>query len=261
MNKRPAKKKLKSNDDADYLYGIHAIMAMLERYPERIITIFVVSNLAGTERTQNRRIQHLQTSAKHHGISCQQLTPAKAKEKVGAVNHQGVIAEYRPSPVFDHHQLIQDVVACDEIKLLVLDGVTDPHNLGACIRSAEALGVRGVVVAKHHSAPFNATVRKVASGAAEFVSLYQVTNLARTLVTLKDHFVQVVGASCNSDATPLSQVEFEPKCAIIMGSEGEGLRALTEKHCDRLAYIQMKGSVKSLNVSVAAGIFLYESLK
>jgi 23S rRNA (guanosine2251-2'-O)-methyltransferase len=144
--------------------------------------------------------------------------------------------------------------------LLLLDGVTDPHNLGACLRSADAAGVHGVIVPRDKSAPLNATARKVACGAAEVVPFYQVTNLARTMRSLQEAGVWIIGAAGEATAS-IYDTKLNGPLALAMGAEGSGLRRLTREHCDSLAKIPMVGSVSSLNVSVATGVFLFEALR
>jgi 23S rRNA (guanosine2251-2'-O)-methyltransferase len=144
--------------------------------------------------------------------------------------------------------------------LLVLDGVTDPHNLGACLRVADGAGVHAVIAPKDHSVGVNATVAKVASGAAETVAYFMVTNLARTLEELKERDIRVIGTSDTADHS-LYQADLKPSVALVLGAEGSGMRQLTSKKCDELVSIPMKGAVESLNVSVASAVCLYEAVR
>jgi len=176
-------------------------------------------------------------------------------------NHQGVIAEVKiADAIMNESQLLDLVRERDKIFLLILDGVTDPHNLGACIRTADAAGVDAVVVPKDRSASLNPTSRKVACGAAENVPLVKITNLARFLKQLKEEFVWTVGTAGEAEKT-IYQINVPGKFAIVMGAEGAGMRRLTRENCDELVKIPMAGSVSSLNVSVATGVCLFEFVR
>jgi 23S rRNA (guanosine2251-2'-O)-methyltransferase len=177
----------------------------------------------------------------------------------GTHRHQGVVA--RVTPLAARHSLddVLDGVAAAPL-LLVLDGVTDPHNLGACLRVADGAGAHAVVAPKDHAVGLNATVSKVASGAAETVPYLMVTNLARTLGELKERDIRIVGTSDDAPAT-LYQADLRGPVALVLGAEGKGMRQLTRKTCDELVRLPMKGAVESLNVSVAAGVCLYEALR
>jgi 23S rRNA (guanosine2251-2'-O)-methyltransferase len=173
-----------------------------------------------------------------------------------------VAARVRAAAALDEDHLFQSLLPgiAGPALLLVLDGVTDPHNLGACLRSADAFGAHAVVVPRDHSAPLNATARKAASGAADVVPLVSVTNLARTLRALQEAGVWIVGAAGEA-AQALGSVDLKGPIALVLGAEGSGLRRLTREHCDFLAAIPLAGTVSSLNVSVAAGVFLYEAAR
>jgi 23S rRNA (guanosine2251-2'-O)-methyltransferase len=177
----------------------------------------------------------------------------------GTLRHQGVVA--RVTPLAVRHSLDE---VLDEVRgaplILVLDGVTDPHNLGACLRVADGAGAHAVVAPKDHAVGLNATVAKVASGAAETVPYLMVTNLARTLTELKERDIRVIGTSDDAEST-IYEADLEGPVALVLGAEGAGLRQLTRKHCDKLVRIPMEGAVESLNVSVAAGVCLYEALR
>jgi 23S rRNA (guanosine2251-2'-O)-methyltransferase len=172
--------------------------------------------------------------------------------------HQDVAMEMRPFRGLDEKALMNMVAARHDLLLLVLDGVTDPHNLGACIRSAEAAGAAGLLIAKDKSAPVNATVRKVAAGSAERLPVFVVTNLARALEKCRAEGVWVTGLA-SEGVVSLWDLDLTGRTAIVLGSEGKGMRRLTREHCDHLACIPMAGEIESLNVSVAAGIALFES--
>jgi 23S rRNA (guanosine2251-2'-O)-methyltransferase len=177
----------------------------------------------------------------------------------GSHGHQGVAARVNPLPTTSSLDDLLDGVQGPPL-LLVLDGVTDPHNLGACLRVADGAGAHAVIAPKDHAAGINATVAKVASGAAETVPYFMVTNLARTLGELKERSIWCVGASDDAEGT-IYQADLKGPVALVLGAEGEGMRQLTRKTCDQLVRIPMRGAVESLNVSVASGICLYEALR
>jgi 23S rRNA (guanosine2251-2'-O)-methyltransferase len=175
------------------------------------------------------------------------------------VAHQGVVAAVRPLPGWDEHQLLQSLSHTEgHPLLLVLDGVTDPHNLGACLRSADAAGAHAVLIPRDRAATVDATVRKVAAGAAEFVPVASVTNLARCLDQLKERGIWVVGTDGAAPQT-LYAADLKRPLALVLGAEGSGMRRLTRERCDFLVRIPMAGHVESLNVSVAAGVALFEA--
>jgi len=179
--------------------------------------------------------------------------------RVGGV-HQGVVAGVAPDRQWQEADIEALVAGSKQPLLLVLDGVTDPHNLGACLRTADATGVTAVIVPKDKSASLNPTARKVASGAAETTPFIQVTNLARCLRELQDLGVWLIGTAGESDAT-VYDADFTGPVALVMGAEGKGMRRLTREHCDLLVKIPMQGQVESLNVSVATGVCLFEALR
>ncbi|MDF4820705.1 23S rRNA (guanosine(2251)-2'-O)-methyltransferase RlmB, partial [Vibrio parahaemolyticus] len=194
------------------------------------------------------------------GVSIQQMTRKTLDDKARGANHQGIIARVKPAKQLNEND-IDDILAKHESPLLlVLDGVTDPHNLGACLRNADAAGAAAIIVPKDRSAPMNATVSKVACGAAEVVPLIRVTNLARTMRTLQEQGIWFVGTA--GEAThDIYQAKLTGPLAIVMGAEGDGMRRLTRETCDDLIKIPMAGSVSSLNVSVASGICLFEAVR
>jgi 23S rRNA (guanosine2251-2'-O)-methyltransferase len=188
------------------------------------------------------------------------MTRKTLDEKAAGANHQGIMARVKPAKQLNEHDL-DDIIAQHESPLLlVLDGVTDPHNLGACLRNADAAGVAAVIVPKDRSANITATVSKVACGAAEMVPLVRVTNLARTMRTLQEQGIWFVGTA--GEAThDIYQAKLTGPLAIVMGAEGDGMRRLTRETCDDLIKIPMAGTVSSLNVSVASGICLFEAVR
>jgi len=197
-------------------------------------------------------------------VSVQSVHMDVLTKLVGETAHQGAVAALRPLKSLDEHDLIRMLEALEDLKqdplLLILDGVTDPHNLGACLRTADAAGVHAVVTPKDRAAPVDGVVRKVAAGAAEFVPVVAVTNLARTLDALKARGVWVVGTDDGAPTT-LYAVDLMRPLALVLGAEGSGMRRLTRERCDFLARIPMAGQVSSLNVSVAAGVALFEACR
>ena len=241
---------------SDIAFGIHAVDSLLRRAPQRILALFVQ-----TDRN-DKRIQSLLTLAKNQGVSVTRVPKSDLDTKV-AERHQGVVAVIEPASSegnLSERDLVAYVSGVERPLVLVLDGVTDPHNLGACLRSADAAGVHAVVVPKDNSAELNATVRKVASGAAEAIQLVRVTNLARTLNALKEAGLWVVGTTGEAD-TVLYDQDLTLPVVIVMGAEGPGMRRLTTDACDFLVKLPMAGDVSSLNVSVATGVCLFEAVR
>ncbi|HHX8265351.1 TPA: 23S rRNA (guanosine(2251)-2'-O)-methyltransferase RlmB [Vibrio diabolicus] len=238
----------------EFIYGIHAVKAVLEREPERFIEAYVLKG------RQDDRLMPILNDLQVCGVSIQQMTRKTLDDKARGANHQGIIARVKPAKQLNEND-IDDILAQHESPLLlVLDGVTDPHNLGACLRNADAAGAAAIIVPKDRSAPMNATVSKVACGAAEVVPLIRVTNLARTMRTLQEKGIWFVGTA--GEAThDIYQAKLTGPLAIVMGAEGEGMRRLTRETCDDLIKIPMAGSVSSLNVSVASGICLFEAVR
>ena len=249
---------------AEYVYGIHAVDSLLRRNPGAIVELALQSG------REDRRIQGLLELARNQGVSVVRL-PRRELDQLADGRHQGALARLATKApgaglaaggdVLDEAGLLALVeAAAQPVLLLVLDGVTDPHNLGACLRSADAAGAHAVVVPKDKSADLNPTVRKVACGAAESVPFARVTNLARTLEALKRQGVWVYGAAGEAD-TELYDCQLTDSVALVLGAEGSGLRRLTRECCDHLVKLPMAGSVSSLNVSVAAGVCLFEVVR
>jgi 23S rRNA (guanosine2251-2'-O)-methyltransferase len=240
-------------DNQAKVIGIHAVSELLVQRPES------VSRLLIQVGRNDKRINELRQLAAGGNVTVEELSK-KAFEREFEGVHQGVaaIAEFENSTLSEN-SLFELLKGLDHPPLLlILDGVTDPHNLGACIRSADAAGVDAVIIPQDNSASLNATVRKVACGAAETVNLATVTNLARCLDKLKEEGIWLVGAADQADSSVYDQ-DFSGAIALIMGSEGSGLRRLTRKSCDFLISIPMAGALSSLNVSVATGVCLYEA--
>lgn len=236
------------------IYGVHAVEALLRHHPKRVKQLWLA------EGRQDPRVQTLVQLAEAARIPVGARDRRELDEQIEGV-HQGVVAEVSPSQVWGENAL-EEILARSETPplLLVLDGVTDPHNLGACLRTADAAGVQAVIVPKDKSATLNATVRKVACGAAEVVPLVAVTNLARTLEKLQKLGLWVVGTA--GEATQeIYDLDFRGPTILVMGAEGRGMRRLTREHCDYLAKLPMSGSVSSLNVSVATGVCLFEAVR
>ena len=241
---------------SDIAFGIHPVDSLLRRAPQRVLTLFVQID------RNDKRIQSLLTLANNQGVSVTRVPKSDLDAKV-AERHQGVVAVIEPSSSevnLSERDLVPYVTGVEQPLVLVLDGVTDPHNLGACLRSADAAGVHAVVVPKDNSAELNAEARKVASGAAEAIPLVRVTNLARTLKALKEAGLWVVGTTGEAD-TILYDQDLTLPVVIVMGAEGPGMRRLTTHACDFLVKLPMAGDVSSLNVSVATGVCLFEALR
>lgn len=243
------------SDEKTLIFGIHALTAALHHEPEILAQILFDSNRRDT------RMQNLLELARRRGVKVQASQRATLDQLSHGARHQGVIARLQTHRTPVRQPTLSELFATTTPDLiLVLDGITDPHNLGACLRTADAAGVDAVIIPSHRSAGLGATVRNVASGAAETVPLIQVTNLARSLHRLQEHGLWLIGTAEQADTAYL-EVDLSVPCAIILGSEDKGLRRLTREVCDRLVSIPMAGTVSSLNVSVAAGILLFEALR
>ena len=237
-------------------YGIHAVDVILRRSPERIISLSIQSD------RNDKRIQGLLSLAQNQGVTVDRVTKADLDEMVSE-RHQGVVAVIKPRKAdggLSERDLSSYLKGIDCPLVLVLDGVTDPHNLGACLRSADAAGVAAVIVPKDNSAELNAVARKVASGAADVIPLVRVTNLARTLRSLKELGIWIVGTTGEADTLVYDQ-DLSIPTALVMGAEGPGMRRLTTEACDFLVKLPMAGDVSSLNVSVATGVCLFEAVR
>jgi 23S rRNA (guanosine2251-2'-O)-methyltransferase len=236
----------------DFVYGIHAVAALIERSPERIDSLQIL------EGRSDQRMQQLLNAAERTQIRIARVS-RDALDKY-EIKHQGVVALLANNVEYREADLQQLVERAEKPLLLILDGVTDPHNLGACLRSADAAGVDVVIAPRDNAASLTPVARKVASGAAEAIPFVQVTNLARTLRDLKAWGVWIVGAAGEADVEIYDQ-DLTGPIAIAMGAEGSGLRRLTREHCDFLVKLPMAGSVSSLNVSVATGVCLFEAVR
>ncbi|HRF61760.1 MAG TPA: 23S rRNA (guanosine(2251)-2'-O)-methyltransferase RlmB [Candidatus Competibacter sp.] len=239
----------------EWIHGLHAVAAALRYEPRQLRGLWV------ERQRRDARIQTLLDEAASRGVPIRQADRSELDRLSGGVRHQGILAQLvAQQRAYDEADLPALLAAAiGPALLLVLDGVQDPHNLGACLRSAAAAGVQAVIAPVDRAAGLNATVRKVASGAAEIVPFVSVTNLARTLRWLQEQGVWIVGAVGEAEDN-LYRVDFTLPTAIVLGAEEKGLRRLTRELCDRLARIPMvEGGVESLNVSVATGVFLFEA--
>jgi 23S rRNA (guanosine2251-2'-O)-methyltransferase len=235
------------------LFGFHAVTVRLKTAPASVLEI----HLDPVRR--DARMRQFVERAREAGAKLIESSDGQLNQLAGTSRHQGVVA--RVSPLAPRHSLddVLDAVAGAPL-VLALDGVTDPHNLGACLRVADGAGAHAVIAPKDHAVGLNATVAKVASGAAETVPYLMVTNLARSLNELKERDIRIVGTSDDAERT-LYDLDLSGPVALVLGAEGSGLRQLTRKTCDELVRIPMAGAVESLNVSVAAGVCLYEALR
>jgi|TARA_Y100000589_G_scaffold323099_1_gene357120 23S rRNA (guanosine2251-2'-O)-methyltransferase len=238
----------------EYVFGWHAVEAILKREPERLQQVWIQSG------RQDRRVRVITDALDDLGVRWQVVHRRELDDRVAGV-HQGVVAAVSESREWSEGDLAALIEGLDRPPfLLVLDGVTDPHNLGACLRTADAAGVHAVIVPKDKSASLTPVARKVACGAAETVPLVRVTNLARCLRGLQELGVWLVGTAGEA-TTSLYQADLKGPLALVMGAEGKGMRRLTREHCDLLVTIPMHGHVDSLNVSVATGVCLYEAVR
>jgi 23S rRNA (guanosine2251-2'-O)-methyltransferase len=237
----------------DLVFGLHAVGAALAR--DGVTEVWVLA------QRHDQRLDGVLKQATKLGVNIHQADKRKLDELAGSGKHQGVVARLSRS-VMPLERDLDSIVAeaGDDLLLLVLDGVQDPHNLGACLRSANAAGAHAVVAPRDRAVAMTPVVRKVASGAAEETPFVQVTNLARALRDLKEAGVQLVGTDDQADDS-LYALDYTLPTAIVMGGEGEGMRRLTRENCDFLVKLPMAGSVSSLNVSVAAGVCLFEAVR
>jgi 23S rRNA (guanosine2251-2'-O)-methyltransferase len=235
------------------LFGFHAVTVRLKTAPGSVVEIHVDA----TRRDQ--RMRQFVERAREAGAKLVESDDDRLQKMSGTHRHQGVVARVDAAP--QSHSLDDTLDAVEGAPLLlVLDGITDPHNLGACLRVADGAGAHAVIAPKDHAVGVNATVAKVASGAAETVPYFMVTNLARTLNELKERDIRIVGTSDTAQRS-LYELDLSGPLALVLGAEGTGLRQLTARTCDELVRLPMKGAVESLNVSVASGVCLYEALR
>ncbi|WP_434084388.1 23S rRNA (guanosine(2251)-2'-O)-methyltransferase RlmB [Larsenimonas rhizosphaerae] len=251
--KKPSRSTGHQPEGLDPVFGLHAVQALLaNQLPEKVWL---------QEGEAERRLAGLVDTLQERGVPIEFQPRQELDRLAGGASHQGVVAFCPPLASEGESRLYWEVEQAGNQGLwLVLDGVTDPHNLGACLRSADAAGVRGVILPRDKSAPLNGVVRKVACGAAEVMPVYQVVNLSRTLAKMKSLGVWIIGTSGDADKS-IFDADFNAQVALVMGSEGRGMRRLTREACDHLVKLPMLGSVSSLNVSVATGICLFEAVR
>ncbi len=234
--------------------GLHAVDSAIESAPDKVLTLWL------NRRRRDKRIQSIIDKAGRHGIAIEYVGRDELDERAEGQVHQGAVLLTRATHLRHEHDLPRLLAAIDGIPLiLVLDGVTDPHNLGACLRTACAAGAHVVIAPRDRAAGLNTAARKSASGAAEYLPFIQVTNLARTLKQLQDGGLWITGATM--DGKNIYQSDLTGPQVIVMGGEGKGMRRLTREHCDQFVGIPVSGQAGSLNVSVAAGVLLYETMR
>lgn len=243
-----------SSQRTEVVYGLHAVCALLTRCPERVARVFL------QQGRHDARADEIERLARAAGRVVERMDAKQLRARLGEAVHQGIVAEVAPLAAWSEEQLLAAVTKTADPLLLALDGVQDPHNLGACLRTADACGVLALIVPRDRAAPLNATARKVAAGAAETTPVATVTNLARTLGLLKGAGLWIVGADAGAPQ-PAHEIDLTGPRVLVMGAEGSGLRQLTRRHCDWLARLPSLGAVESLNVSVATGMLLYEALR
>lgn len=240
--------------ETDTVYGLHAVRVMLERHPERVGALRVA------ERRDDPRMREIEELARRHHLRVERVESQVLKQTLGDVAHQGVVAQITPLPPWTEDELLVALQDAKSPLLLALDGVQDPHNLGACLRTADACGALAVIVPRDRAVQLTPTVRKVAAGAAETTPVTVVTNLVRTLRLLQEAGLWVVGADPEGSKRA-QEGDFRGGVVIVLGAEGSGLRHLTRQTCDWLVCLPRLGAVESLNVSVAAGMLLYEAVR
>ncbi|MGP1923567.1 MAG: 23S rRNA (guanosine(2251)-2'-O)-methyltransferase RlmB [Arsenophonus sp. NEOnobi-MAG3] len=239
---------------SEIIYGIHAVQALLERDPSRLKQVFILKGC------KDKRLFPIIQQLKKLGIIIQLANRQWMDRQTKNAVHQGIFTQVKFGREYQESDLDIIISQVQLPFLLILDGITDPHNLGACLRSAEAAGINVVIVPKDKSAQLNAIAKKVACGAAESMPLIRVTNLVRTLRQLQQHHIWIVGTAGDANHT-LYESKLIGAIALVMGAEDEGMRRLTREHCNELISIPMAGMVSSLNVSVATGVCLFEAVR
>lgn len=237
-----------------WLGGIHSVTTVLTHHPDRVLSLYI------SENREDQKIKTIIQAAKNHQIAIHNIDKKKLEHHLPGVNHQGVAVQFKELPTYGEHDIEDFVNKTNEPLFLILDGVQDPHNLGACLRSADAAGVTAVIIPKDRAVGINQTVRKVACGAAEVIPVIMVTNLARAMTILQDAGVFLIGLAGETDKA-IYDVDLKGRIGLVLGAEEHGMRRLTRDKCDIIAAIPMHGSVESLNVSVATGISLFEAVR
>lgn len=243
-----------NSHSTEVVYGVHAVRLLLTRHPERVSRVYLQAG------RNDPRASQLEALARDAQRPVERMDAKRFESRLGNVVHQGVMAEVAPLQAWQEEDLFEALANATDPMLLALDGVQDPHNLGACLRTADACGVLAVIVPRDRAAPLNATARKVSAGAAENTPVVTVTNLARTLSLLKDAGLWVIGADAEGPQKA-QDVDLTGPRVLVLGAEGSGLRQLTRQRCDWLVRLPSQGAVESLNVSVATGMLLYEALR
>lgn len=238
----------------EWIVGLHAVQHLIQTDFSRVLTLFV------DDERHDARMGQLINLAEEQSLSIQMVSRKTLDKLTDNATHQGVAAKCKVAQAIQENWLYETLQTVENPLLLILDGVQDPHNLGACLRSADAAGVLAVIIPQDRAVGLTPTVRKIACGAAETVPLVQVTNLARCLRALQEQGVQLVGLAGDAQKS-LYETSLRGKMALILGAEEKGLRRLTREHCDLLVKIPMLGKVESLNVSVATGICLFEAVR
>lgn len=238
-----------------WIVGVNAVASSIENDADNVREVLIEAG------SKNPRLTEIEENARRKGIDVRRVNTQALDGVGGGVRHQGVAARYAAARTWSENEL-EGLISAAEGKalLLVLDGVQDPHNLGACLRSAAAAGVTAVVIPKDKSATVNATVRKTSAGAADRIPVVAVTNLARALRELQKQGVWIYGLAGEAEAS-LYALDLRGNVALVLGGEADGLRRLTREHCDQLVKIPMPGEIESLNVSVAAGVTLFEAVR
>lgn len=243
------------NKSAQWIAGINAVASAVEHDAEHVREVLLEAG------AKNPRIAEIETAARRVGIEVRRVAQNALDGVAGGLRHQGAVARYAAAKTWGEDELAGLVEAAEgKALVLVLDGVQDPHNLGACLRSAAAAAVTAVVIPKDKAVQVNATVRKTSAGAADNIPVVRVTNLARCLRDLQQMGVWIYGLAGDADAS-LYKLDLKGNVALVLGGEADGLRRLTREHCDQLARIPMPGEFESLNVSVATGVALFEAVR
>ena len=241
--------------ESQLIYGLHSVLAVLEQDPVQVKQVWL------DKGRRDKRGKLIESAANKAGVPLTRINREELDSRAGTDRHQGVVAEVSGGSLGDERGLFALLESrTDPALLLILDGVQDPHNLGACLRTADAAGVDAVVVPRDQACGLTPTVRKVAAGAAETMPLFQVTNLSRALKKLQEAGIWVVGADAEAGQSLFTSRLVGP-LAMVLGAEGTGLRRLTRETCDELVALPMRGQVASLNVSVAVGVCLYEVVR
>lgn len=241
--------------DNQWIAGINSVEAAIANDAENVREVLIEAG------ARNPRISEIETNARRYGIEVRRVTQQALEGIAGGLRHQGTVARYAAARTWDENELPELVEAAGgKALILVLDGVQDPHNLGACLRSAAAAGVTAVVIPKDKAVQVNATVRKTSAGAADSIPVIRATNLARCMRDLQQMGVWLYGLAGDATAS-LYKIDLRGNVALVLGGEADGLRRLTREHCDQLVKIPMPGTTESLNVSVATGVSLFEAVR